>query len=296
MDSAVVLQEAQPLTAAQVKTQVQLVQQVMSAVMIKDKHYGAVPGCGDKPTLLKPGAEKLMMTFRLAADPQVQEIPTDDGITFRVICRITNQATGLYLGSGIGECSSKEEKYNWRKAICDGEFNDTPEDRRRKKWAKGYNGKPDHQIPQIRTNPADVANTVLKMAKKRALVDAILTVTAASDIFDQDLEEMPEELRQNREPQAKKSATVKPANKTAPTTESSSPPNQIIVIVDEVTSKSGNKNGKDWQAWTIHAAGEKYGTFSESFAAIAVPGETVNIGYTVGKYGNEIISIEPVPC
>lgn len=32
-------------------------------------------------------------------------------------------------------------------------------------------------------NPADYYNTCLKMAKKRALVDAILTVTAASDIF-----------------------------------------------------------------------------------------------------------------
>ena len=39
-------------------------------------------------------------------------------------------------------------------------------------------------------NPADHYNTVLKMAKKRALVDAVLTTTAASDIFSQDLEEL----------------------------------------------------------------------------------------------------------
>ena len=36
---------------------------------------------------------------------------------------------------------------------------------------------------------ADTYNTVLKMAKKRALVDATLTATAASDIFTQDLED-----------------------------------------------------------------------------------------------------------
>ena len=36
---------------------------------------------------------------------------------------------------------------------------------------------------------ADVYNTVLKMAKKRALVDATLTATAASDIFTQDVED-----------------------------------------------------------------------------------------------------------
>ena len=34
------------------------------------------------------------------------------------------------------------------------------------------------------------------MAKKRAQIDAALTVTAASDIFAQDLEDLPEELRE----------------------------------------------------------------------------------------------------
>ena len=39
-------------------------------------------------------------------------------------------------------------------------------------------------------NPADHYNTALKMAKKRALVDAVVTSTAASDIFTQDLEDL----------------------------------------------------------------------------------------------------------
>ena len=34
------------------------------------------------------------------------------------------------------------------------------------------------------------------MAKKRAQIDLVLTVTAASDIFDQDLDDLPEELRE----------------------------------------------------------------------------------------------------
>jgi hypothetical protein len=45
-------------------------------------------------------------------------------------------------------------------------------------------------------NPADYYNTCLKMAKKRAHVDAILTATAASDIFTQDIEDMPEVIPQ----------------------------------------------------------------------------------------------------
>jgi hypothetical protein len=47
---------------------------------------------------------------------------------------------------------------------------------------------------------ADTYNTVLKMAKKRAHVDAILTATAASDIFTQDIDERAEEAAHAAEP------------------------------------------------------------------------------------------------
>lgn len=193
MNEALAIQEERPLSAVDMRKQVNLIQQIMKEVMQDKQHYGTVPGCGNKPTLLKPGAEKLMMTFRLAADPQVEDIPTDDGITVRVTCRITSQATGAFLGAGVGEASTKEEKYNWRSAVCDEEYDETPADRRREKWYKGWGKEPNRKVKQIRTNPADVANTVLKMAKKRALVDAILTVTAASDIFTQDIEDIPSE-------------------------------------------------------------------------------------------------------
>jgi len=175
------------LTAKEIRAQVNLIQEVMRDVMKKDTHYGVVPGCGNKPTLLKAGAEKIMLTFRLAADPQVQEIPTDDGITFRVICRILNWS-GVFVGAGVGECSTKEDKYNWRAAVSEKEFDTTPEDRRRIKYSRTGETK------QVRTNPHDLANTVLKMGKKRALVDGVLTATGASDIFTQDIEDMPEEV------------------------------------------------------------------------------------------------------
>jgi hypothetical protein len=186
-----VIGESGVASAAQVKAQADLIMEVMLGVMKKDMHYGTIPGCGPKPTLLKPGAEKLMATFKLAADPQIEEIPTDDGITFRIVCRLTYIPTGLFVGSGVGECSTKEEKYNWQKAACDEEFNATPEDRRRLKWKAGYGNKKAYSIKQVRTNPADQANTVLKMAKKRALVDGTLTALAASDCFTQDIEDMP---------------------------------------------------------------------------------------------------------
>jgi len=47
----------------------------------------------------------------------------------------------------------------------------------------------------VRTEPADIANTVLKMAEKRAFIDAIRTTTGCSDMFSQDLEDLPAEVR-----------------------------------------------------------------------------------------------------
>jgi len=177
------------LTAADVRAQVNLMQDVMQEVMQKDTHYGVIPGT-KQPSLYKAGAEKIMSTFRLAADPEVEQLGADGEVHYRVKVRILS-ASGTFLGAGIGECSSTEDKYAWRAALCDEEFDETPENRRRIKYAK-YQGKVEKK-KQIRTNPADVSNTVLKMAKKRGLIDGVLTVTAASDLFTQDIEDLPAE-------------------------------------------------------------------------------------------------------
>lgn len=178
------------LTAADVRMQVNLMRDVMAEVMQKDTHYGVIPGT-KQPSLYKAGAEKIMSTFRLAADPEVEQIGSGGEVGYRVKVRILS-ASGAFLGAGIGECSSSEEKYAWRAAVCDEEYDDTPDSRRRVKYAK-WQGKVEKK-KQVRTNPADVSNTVLKMAKKRGLIDAVLTVTAASDLFTQDIEDLPEDV------------------------------------------------------------------------------------------------------
>lgn len=177
-----------PLTATDIRAQVQLIQEVMKAVMEKDVHYGIIPGT-PKPTLYKPGSEKLLSTFRIGVEPETIDLSTPDEVRYQVKARGFSQESGVLLGVGIGECSSNEEKYKWRKPVCDEEFNEAPEDRKRVVWKRGQ--QKNYQQKQIRTNPADVANTILKMAKKRAQIDLTLTVTAASDIFDQDLEDLP---------------------------------------------------------------------------------------------------------
>lgn len=190
---AVLHTDARSLTAVEVKAHVNLIQQVMAAVMKKGVHYDTIPGT-EKPTLLKPGAEVLMSTFRIAVEPKVEDLSSEDEIRYRIFCVGTHQTTGTVLGTGLGECSSNEEKYKWRRAVCEPEFDETPEDRRRVKYGRKQGGH--YTVQQVRTEPADVANTILKMAKKRALVDFTLTALAASDIFSQDLEEMPEEVRE----------------------------------------------------------------------------------------------------
>ena len=189
------------ITAEEVRARVNLIQQVMKGVMKKGTHYGTIPGAGDKPMLLKPGAEMLGVLFQLSHEYVVEDLTTDDAIRYRVRDRICSQATSTFVCEGVGEASSDEEKYRWRAAVCQEEFDATPEDRRRLKWKKGayengrWNKDVLSQIPQVRTQPADIANTVLKMAKKRAQVDATLTATGASDVFGQDLEDLPDELR-----------------------------------------------------------------------------------------------------
>lgn len=194
MENEVILREKDTRTAKEIKAQVNLIQDVMQKVMIRDVHYGAIPGCGEKPTLLKAGAEKILMTFRLCPEIVVEDLSDADIVRYRVTANIKT-ADGSFVGSGIGECSSGEDKYKWRAPVCPEEYDETPEDRRREKWSKGWGSKPAYKKQQIRTNKEDIANTVLKMAKKRALVDATLTTTAASDCFSQDYEDMPEEIR-----------------------------------------------------------------------------------------------------
>lgn len=181
-------------TADQIKADAHLIQEVMKSVMKDKTHYGKIPGCGDKPALLKPGAEKIMSTFRISPDPIVEDLSGPDVIRYRVKVRMMS-ASGIFLGAGLGECSSNETKYKWRKAYKN-EYDDMPEDRRRVKHKSNRNGE-NYDEYQIRVEIADVANTVLKMAKKRALVDGVLTVTAASDIFAQDIEDLEPEVRNN---------------------------------------------------------------------------------------------------
>jgi hypothetical protein len=195
--AGIVSAEVHQFSAMEIRQRVNLVQEVMRSIMKSETHYGVIPGT-KKPSLYKPGAEVLCVTFRVADKYEIEDLTVDGMARFRVRCIGVHQVSGVVLGEGMGECSSHEEKYKWRAAICAEEFEVTPENLRRLKFSKWQNKVEKKQ--QIRTESADQANTILKMACKRAKIAMTLNVTAASDIFTQDIEDLPEEYRHDDEP------------------------------------------------------------------------------------------------
>jgi hypothetical protein len=145
---------------------------LFNEVMVQDVDFGRVPGT-DKPTLLKSGAELLCQIFKLyPGKPDMLNTYEDfDGglFSYTVGMPLFHQETMVQVAYGMGAGNSQEVKYKYRK-------DKTSEDK-------------DAKI--INPEPADQQNTLIKMASKRAFVDAVLKATGASRMFTQDVEDMP---------------------------------------------------------------------------------------------------------
>jgi hypothetical protein len=185
------------LTAVEVRKQVNLIQEVMSAVMVgptkenpSGVHYGIIPGC-KLPSLYKAGAEKLAMTFRLGSDFEELSGSTesDSFICYKINCKLFYIPTGNVVGNGRGVCNSKEKKYRARMVYAN---KATAEEKSIGKEEERHGDKGSCKVYIIPQNPWDVQNTIYKMACKRAMVAAIINATGASDIFSQDVEDLPE--------------------------------------------------------------------------------------------------------
>lgn len=189
---------------------------VMQSVMKENVHFGVIPNCGKKPSLLKPGAEAIASTFQLCPKYEINKIELSNGHReLDIVCNLYTP-NGSFVGSGVGSCSTMEGKYRFRTG--EGESTGIPVpksywDNRTmavlkaaansagfegdKFGTKKFDGKwmiTTHGERVEHDNPADYYNTCLKMGKKRAFVDAVLTATGASDIFTQDVEDMPETI------------------------------------------------------------------------------------------------------
>lgn len=201
-----------PMGVKDLLNQLTLIQQVMKNVMQDGQHYGKVPGCGDKPALFKPGAEKLCFVFRLAPSFETIERELPNGHReYRVKCRLETIGGKVFVGEGEGICSTMEGKYRFRTGPkkltgrpVPKEYWDVRESNPSKAqqllggpgYGTGKNGiSGQWEIVEVgeraeHDNPADYFNTVVKMAQKRAFVAVTLTATAASDCFTQDLDEL----------------------------------------------------------------------------------------------------------
>lgn len=161
---------AQPedVLAAQTETR-----NLVAKALERDRDFGVIPGTS-KPTLLKPGAERINAAFGVAPRYRVTEREIDhdrevhwkkqnrhgtqEGTSYGlyryvVECELVHRESGVPIGQGIGSCSTMESKYVDR--------------------------------------PRDLENTVLKMASKRALIAATLNAYGLSDQFTQDIEDNP---------------------------------------------------------------------------------------------------------
>jgi hypothetical protein len=220
-------------------------QSVVHKTFVQGHDFGVIPGT-PKPTLLKPGAEKIVKLLNLRDEYIIEEkIETwdrdDPFFYYRVKCVLSDIASGTIVSSGYGSCNSRESRYAYRwvpfekvpatlnkddvqtrgskKTMFEPDFalgkkettgkygkpqsywdsfavaiQDKRAKRTKKKLgAKEYEGyeitldATEYQVPNREIY--DQVNTMLKIAKKRSLVDVALSVGRLSDLFTQDIEE-----------------------------------------------------------------------------------------------------------
>jgi hypothetical protein len=143
------------VTISEAKARINMLQDFVKEMMIPNVDYGLIPGC-NKPSLYKSGAEKLCDVYgfskRIEIINRIENF--DKGIfVYEIKATLVNKRTNAIEAEGIGSCNNKEKKY---------------------KNMDGFT----------------ICNTILKMAKKRALIDAVLSATRSSALFTQDIEDI----------------------------------------------------------------------------------------------------------
>lgn len=147
---------------------IQEFQTLVRSQFTQEHDFGIIPGT-DKPTMYKPGAEKLVMLLGLTSEFEITDSTRDwDRGFFQYQVKCSLKRNGYVITEGLGSANTKEKKY-------------------------------------INQDAYTLDNTVLKMAKKRALVDAALLVGSLSDVFTQDVEDI--DLKEDKPIEYKRYAT-----------------------------------------------------------------------------------------
>ncbi len=150
-------------------------------------------GKGRKPTLLDPGAGKLIGFFQCRPKHRILERFYDkddegyESIRYVIATEIVQASTGNVVAEGVGSCSSGEKKYKYRWYFASEleKMGFTQEERHKLptritgRGATQYRGR-NPEIP-------DLENTILKMASKRSEVDGCLQLPGVAAVFTQDV-------------------------------------------------------------------------------------------------------------
>jgi hypothetical protein len=221
------------LAAEDLVARTQKILEIKAKAMRENVHYGVIPGCR-KPSLWKPGAEILCQGFRLA--PEFMTTSTQDlNHTLKwEKWDYDKRQKAEGLTKGYFEYDTQCTLVH----IPTGEV-----------WAKAVSGSCNNFEAKYRSlNPYDVKNTLEKMSEKRALVAAVLIGVGASDIFTQDIEDLPElsldaspeKPEGEREPQKPK-ANV-PANRFATA-------KQVAFLRDQIKKKGIQEKAffREWE-------------------------------------------------
>lgn len=163
-----------PVTRAMLDGMVEkrkLLKEFVNSQLVKNTDYGVIPGT-PRPSLFKPGAEKLRGLFGLNVTVDCTGSIINDEKNFAMF---TYKAKVFRGDNLIAECegstNSQEKKYKERKA-----------------WV--YSEEERKKVPVTEVTPIyDILNTLQKMAQKRAFVGAIIFATGASDFFTQDIDD-----------------------------------------------------------------------------------------------------------
>ena len=185
------------------------VQDLMRRAMAKGIDYGQIPGTNSKPTLLKPGAEKLCVMFRLAPRYTTIKHFQEGHLTVETTCQILDSNEG-FLGEASAMASTRETKWAYRKSerTCpecskaalikeSAQYVQAPNVPGWLCWKKkdgcGFKFAPNdsritgQQVGRVPNEDlADSYNTVLRIAEKRAYIAAVRLVTGSSALFDEE--------------------------------------------------------------------------------------------------------------
>jgi hypothetical protein len=206
-------QPVEPLTPVMdlqlAKARLKEFQAFVAGYLKEGEDYGTIPGT-PKPTLYKSGADKLCELYGLADIYDIKgTIDWDKGLFDYEVCCKLHRGERL-IATGWGSCSSWESRYRWREEPLKCPNCHKPNIIKGRAeygggwicWAKkgGCGAKFPEQEVRITSQPqgkipnpdiVDLKNTILKMAKKRAKIDATLAATRSSGLFTQDMEDAP---------------------------------------------------------------------------------------------------------